>query len=178
MNLLFLVGMPAVGKSHWGKTWAKQHDYEFTDIDDHIEIRAGLSIPDIFRSVGLEGFRTLEGYVLLDAISTARAGSGKAIIATGGGTPTHGDNMGIMLRSGCVVRLTANVNTILQHIDNSNAIRPLLQNCDAASLERLREEREPYYSRAHISVAVENIRHDTFDQIINQCTNLRSPQAF
>ena len=96
MNLIFLVGMPGAGKTHWGRVWSEQHGFDFADLDEHIEAQAGLSIPEIFKGVGEQGFRVLEASVLLDSIAAAKGRD--TIIATGGGTPIFDSNMITMLR--------------------------------------------------------------------------------
>ena len=174
MSLVFLIGMPGVGKTFWGRIWAAASDYDFVDLDEDIETQAGVSIADIFCDVGEDGFRALETTVLRDTIAAARGRN--TIIATGGGTPVFSNNMDAMLESGFVVYLKADIETLLKQIAGSEVLRPLLQHSDpdAAVLEGLLKRRAPFYERAHLSVAVENLRTDTFAQILKECTSRQS----
>ena len=171
MSLIFLIGMPGVGKSHWGRIWAEASGYDFADLDDCAAAQAGMSIPEIFRSIGEEGFRALETAVLGDAIATA--GGRDTLIATGGGTPVFNNNMDLMLESGCVVYLRAGIDRLLRQITGSLTGRPLLHDAEdgVAALKALQEQRKAFYERAHISIELEKIRTDTFAQIIHQCTS-------
>jgi shikimate kinase len=58
MNI-YLIGLPASGKSTCGKELAKTLNYTFVDLDKKIERDNNTTIPDIFKE-GEEAFRTLE----------------------------------------------------------------------------------------------------------------------
>ncbi len=169
MRIVFLVGMPGAGKTHWGRLWSKAAGCTFFDLDDEVSSIAGLAIPDIFRSVGETGFRTLEAVALLDTIAAARDSS--SIIATGGGTPAFDRNMDVMLRTGCVVYLRAGIETLHRQISGSGVARPLLEvpGADPNILQSLLERRRPHYERAHFTYDVEQLHTDTFAQITEAC---------
>lgn len=59
-----LVGMPGVGKSTVGKLLAKDLELPFADSDALIVSETGQSIPEIFQTVGEEGFRRLEADII------------------------------------------------------------------------------------------------------------------
>lgn len=169
MSLIFLVGMPGVGKTFWGQTWAAQHGWGFADLDDHVTLMTGFTIPQIFTSVGEDGFRAIEAVVLEETIK----GSGRTntVIATGGGTPIYGDNMDVMRAAGCVIFLTGRMKTLLSHLKDSNMERPLLPQLSEDALEKLRDERRGYYELAHQQIEVERIGEGTFAQILEACSN-------
>ena len=81
---LFLIGMPYVGKSHWGKLLAGHYNVPFTDLDDLIEQTAGRTIPDIFSQSGEDTFRAMENQCLNNLLTTETT---PQIVACGGGTP-------------------------------------------------------------------------------------------
>ena len=56
-RLLFLIGMPAVGKTWWGKEAAKVYGLSFTDLDSYLEEREGATIAELFARYGEAGFR-------------------------------------------------------------------------------------------------------------------------
>ena len=132
-----------------------------------------MSIPDIFRSIGEGGFRTLETSILQQTIAAANRDT---IIATGGGTPVFNHNMELMLGAGCVVYIRANIDRLLEQIAGSAAVRPLLNQAPGAAgkLEALLEQRSAIYECAHISLELEKIHTDTFAQILDQCTSRQS----
>ncbi len=172
MSLVFLTGMPGAGKSFWGRNWAAQHHWAFSDLDDDVEALAGVSVSQIFASAGEEGFRAIESHVLGQTIKGA--GAVNTIIATGGGTPAFGDNLDLMLQAGCVVYLKARSRTILNHLELSAGERPLLQSLSDEAIEALLESRRPFYERAHEVVEVERIGAGTFAQILQACTDRHS----
>jgi shikimate kinase len=174
MRLIFLIGMPGAGKSYWGRIWARSAGFDFADLDEHIEAQAGVTIPYIFQSMGEDGFRALEASVLLDTIADARGRD--TVVATGGGTPVFDCNMDVMLRSGCVVYLTAEIGTLVRQLEGTELSRPLLYHLDLNedALAGMLEKRKVFYERAHVTVAVEKIGTDTFAQILEECTNRQS----
>lgn len=171
-NIIFLVGMPGAGKTYWGRVWSEQHQWSFLDLDSQVEALADVSIPQIFASVGEDGFRAIEAHALVQCIDGA--GTLNTIIATGGGTPIFGDNMDLMLAHGCVVFLSARVKTLMSHLNNSSVNRPLLADLSIEKLEALLEQRTPVYAQAHYKVEVEKITESTFAQIQKACSNRRS----
>lgn len=169
MSLVFLIGMPAAGKTFWGRAWAEQHGWAFADLDDHVVQMTGYSVPQIFKSAGEDGFRAIEAVVLEQTIKGAQRSN--TIIATGGGTPIYEDNMDVMLAAGCVVFLSAETRTLAKHLHESPEERPLLQQLSDSKLESLAKERLPFYTRAHQQIEVEKIGEATFAQILKACSN-------
>ena len=92
-----LVGMPASGKSTLGRLAAERLGREFIDTDSEIVARAGMEIPEIFRTKGEEGFRDIESEVLKDVVR--RSG---IVVATGGGAILREENVNA-LRQNCKV---------------------------------------------------------------------------
>jgi shikimate kinase len=168
-NIIFLTGMPGAGKTFWGRAWAEQYGWTFTDLDDHIVQMTGYTIPQIFKSAGEAGFRAIEAVVLEQTIKGCRHTN--TIIATGGGTPVYEDNMDIMLAAGCVVLLNAKTKSLIKRLRESPGERPLLQQLSEEALEALAEERQPFYIRAHQQIQVEKITEATFAQILEACSN-------
>ncbi|MBE2288448.1 MAG: shikimate kinase [Chitinophagaceae bacterium] len=162
---LFLIGMPYVGKSHWGKLLAGHNNVPFTDLDDFIEQTAGRTIPDIFSQSGEDIFRALEHQCLKNLLTTETT---PQIVACGGGTPCFFNNMDIMKQHGTVVWLNASIPYLLKNATSDTTTRPLIaQNEDPATrLEQLLLSRKDYYSRAHHILQVEDISLTTFDKIL------------
>ena len=78
---LAIVGYMGSGKSTVGRIVAEELSWEFVDLDAVVAERAGLSIPEIFKSSGEPHFRNLERLALLDALDGLR----ERVVACGGG---------------------------------------------------------------------------------------------
>ena len=78
-----LVGLMGVGKSTVGRRLAKELARPFADVDEQVELRAGLAIPRIFEERGEPAFRALEADVLADLLHRAEP----LVLAAGGGVP-------------------------------------------------------------------------------------------
>ena len=56
MKNIILIGMPGTGKSVVGRALARRLGYTFLDVDDRIVEQAGMTLPEILRTQGLEAF--------------------------------------------------------------------------------------------------------------------------
>ncbi len=79
-NPVVLVGLSGSGKSTVGELLARRWGIPFVDLDQEIEHAAGMSIPEIFRREGEDGFRERE----VEATRSV-APAGPVVVATGGG---------------------------------------------------------------------------------------------
>ncbi len=153
MRPVFLIGMMACGKSTLGAAVAAEGGSAFIDLDGETERIAGAGISRIFAAGGESAFAAAERSALAEVCRKE-----DVIVACGGGTPCRGDNLDMMLCSGTVVWLTADTRRMVKRIMEAPAAqRPLLADChgDAVAVEnrlnRLLEERTPYYRRAHLT---------------------------
>ncbi len=133
MENIILIGMPGCGKSTVGKMVAKQLGRVFVDADKEIVQRAGMTIPDIFRTQGESGFRRLETEVL--SILGQKSGQ---VIATGGGCVTREENYPLLHQNGTIYWLKRD----LAKLPTDG--RPLSQ---STALEQMYSVREPMYNR-------------------------------
>ncbi len=96
MNMPFLKNITLCGVKHAGKTTAanalaKLTGLPFADSDDALQVLyyhetgSDLSVREIFRTLGEEGFRRLE----MRALRNLFSGDGKKIVALGGGVLTN-----------------------------------------------------------------------------------------
>ncbi len=148
---LYLIGFMASGKTTLGKALcARFPACRFIDLDQAVETREGMSVSEIFDRRGADYFRAAESDVLRSVTSE------NAIVACGGGTPCHSDNMDYMLAHGTVVWLQAPTEVTIRRLALAPGQRPLvdalLDNRPAleAYIDRLMSERRPHYSRAHL----------------------------
>ena len=164
-QLVFVVGMPAVGKTYWGKRMAKEFNRPFADLDVFIGEQEQASVPALFAMYGEGGFREREEKYLKQLIQEAEAGT---IIGCGGGTPCYKDNMQVMKNAGTVVYLQADTAILLEHLAASDEVRPLLNNRGDAGvyLEGLLQKRKSYYEQSHFILQIADISRSTFAKIL------------
>jgi len=169
-NLIFLVGMPAVGKTTGGSKMAERHGLAFVDMDTEIEREAGKTIANIFAEQGEEAFRLMEHVQLKKIIQTATTDT---IVACGGGTPCFYNNMQLLKEAGTIIYLQADVAHLLDNLIGTDAARPLLNRLDdlALYLSQTLEQRKAVYEQAHHILPIKDISLATFDEIITSCTN-------
>lgn len=134
------------GKTTLGRALRDSAGLPFTDLDDAVEARAGMSIRRIFETDGESAFRDLERQVLRDLAGTP------GIIACGGGTPCQPGNMELMNSLGVTVWLQAPVAVLTRRLSEDGGQRPLLAGLSGDSLRdfvvgRL-ADRTRYYSQA------------------------------
>lgn len=123
---IFLIGFMGVGKTTVGQLLAQRLGRPFIDLDALIVERTGQDVPALFAARGEAGFRKEEAEALRVAART------QAVIATGGGAPTFGDNLQVMRAAGPVLLLSADTETLVSRLGTPEGLtaRPLL--ADAA----------------------------------------------
>ncbi|MCI8326932.1 MAG: shikimate kinase [Lachnospiraceae bacterium] len=140
---IYLIGFMGVGKTTVSKKMREQIKWEEVDTDRFIVSEKGMEISEIFEKFGERYFRDLETNILKKL-----AKEGGKIISCGGGVILKEENRKIMKESGTVVLLTACADTIYEHVKDGTD-RPLLNgNMNPAYIEKLMEERKPYYDLA------------------------------
>ena len=118
---IFLIGFMGCGKSTLGYTLSKKMDLQFVDLDIYIENRFHKSIKQLFNDLGEEKFRTIERNMLMEVCDFENT-----IVACGGGTPCHFDNIDLMNNKGLTVWLDANEDVLFSRlsIPSAKAKRP------------------------------------------------------
>ncbi|MBK0384203.1 shikimate kinase [Pedobacter sp. SD-b] len=146
---IFLVGFMGCGKSKMGKALASKLNKTFIDLDDLVEAKNQMSIPEMFSAYGEEGFREKEKEVLQQS-----AFADDIVIATGGGASCFFDNMEWMKNNGLTIFIDTPVKVLADRLINARVERPLVK---GKSYEELIEfiqikltERKPFYNQAHI----------------------------
>lgn len=120
MNLVF-IGMSGSGKSVFAKYCAELLDMSLTDTDEEIEKNFG-DINGLFSSGNEPFFRACEEKELLEA-----AEKSNFCISTGGGAVLNETAMRALKKSGLVVYLKCNAETLYKRLcDKNAAVRPLL----------------------------------------------------
>lgn len=147
---IVLVGLMGCGKSSVGKQLARKSKRILVDVDAKIEQAAGMKISEIFAQKGEAAFRHMECEMIFKIMQEENQ-----IVSTGGGAFQDETNRSLLLEKGVVVYLKAPVACLFERVKRDES-RPLLQNEDPfGALQRLLEQREPFYAQAHFTVTVE-----------------------
>ncbi|HEX7413274.1 MAG TPA: shikimate kinase [Bacteroidia bacterium] len=166
---VYLIGMPACGKTTIGKYLAEKTNATFIDLDEYIVAKERASIAQLFQEKGEAYFREIEHTCLKEIIETKP----RSIVALGGGTPCFYNNLNFICISGTVFYLHAAAETIFLRIKQQGTERPLFFNLSDGELKEkidlLLQQREVYYVQAHHHI---NTLHKPVDAIIEEINKL------
>jgi shikimate kinase len=144
---LVLVGLMGAGKTSVGKRLAGLLGVGFTDSDAEIVAAAGMSIPEIFATLGEPAFRDGERRVIARLLAE-RPG----VLATGGGAFIEPRTRAEIKRHATSVWLRADLDLLWDRVRDRPG-RPLLQAADPrAVLADLERRRSPIYAEADVVV--------------------------
>jgi len=163
---VFLVGYMASGKTTIGKALAEKMNFQFIDLDQYIESKEKMSVPDIFKQKGEIYFRKIEALYLKELIGSDE----NAVISLGGGTPCYGNNMEFLLHSDDVITiyLKASLMELVKRLSKDKQNRPLIAHLttEESMLEFIGKhlfERSNYYSQ---SAKTTNVNNKSTDEIV------------
>jgi shikimate kinase len=170
-RLIFLIGFMGSGKTYSGKALANQMDCPFFDLDEYMEEKYSMTISEIFNQKGEEYFRIEERKCLRDF-----GVLGKAIVATGGGTPCFFDNINWMNQHGVTIYLKTAPSILLQRLENEKTKRPLIADLSNEALSEFvnskLSERATFYEQANVVFEQETLNEDIIEQLFNQYLNI------
>jgi shikimate kinase len=142
LRRIVLTGFMGAGKTTVGRLLAARLNWDFLDLDAHLEARTALTVPEIFALHGEAHFRRLESSALVNALSRSQT-----ILALGGGTPEILTNRLLLEQTPGTVTVFLNApfptlfdRCILQELD-----RPVL--ADPVQAELRFAQRLPLYRR-------------------------------
>ena len=148
MDVIFLVGARACGKTTVGKALAKKLKLPFADTDQHLLDNAGRSVDQIVEAEGWAGFRQRESAALRE-VTNARTHGG--VISTGGGIVLAEANRVFMRQYGMVVFLDAPVEVLAERLGRNplSSQRPSLTGKGLVEeIGDVLKERRPLYEAA------------------------------
>lgn len=149
MNKIYLVGLPASGKSTTAAWLAQKLGWNHWDLDDAIVREYGKSVPQLFMDLGEEAFRNMERDELRKTQTLDQV-----VVSCGGGTAAYFDNMAFMTSHGLTVYLNPDRTLIVDRIAESRQQRPLFFGLERpqiqAKLTEILESRGVYYSQAKL----------------------------
>jgi len=138
---IVLIGMPGCGKSTVAVKLGQRLNRPVYEADAILAEKAGMPIPEIFAQYGEDHFRTLETEVLRELSKLSGA-----IISTGGGCVTRGENYPLLHQNSRIIWLRRDI----QKLDKTG--RPVSQKNDLSELYAKRRE---HYTR-FADAAVDN----------------------
>ncbi len=122
MHKVYLVGLPASGKTTIGRWLAQKMNWDFMDLDERIAQESNSTISEFFLQFGEDAFREKETQILRNTEKMS-----KLVIACGGGTAAHSDNMQWMQNHGLTVFINTDLGTIQTRIYANPQERPLFE---------------------------------------------------
>lgn len=156
---IYLIGFMGCGKTKLGKALANRMSYGFIDLDTLIETEEEMTVPEIFLSKGEDYFRQVERGLLWEIQM-----ENDIVVATGGGTPCHFDNMDFILKSGKSLYLEADAKFLYSRLKHVKDSRPVISDVKDSELEKFIEQtlakRQPFYARANARISAVNCNVD------------------
>ena len=142
LRRLVLTGFMGAGKSTIGRILAARLNWNFLDLDAHLEARTGATIPELFARHGEPRFRRFESTALVSAL-----GRSSTVLALGGGTPEDLTNRLLLEQTPgtFTVFLDAPFPVLFDRCMLQDIARPVLEDPAAAQLRFAR--RHPLYRR-------------------------------
>ncbi len=126
-----IAGFMGVGKTTTGRLLAGRLKWPFLDLDDEISRATGRSVAEIFATEGESGFRRREAVTVRKVL-----GDVPCVLALGGGTVHHGDNLANLRSAFWVVSLVAPWNHLVARIGVEDLARPLWEQAEALYRKR------------------------------------------
>ena len=147
MRTLALVGLMGAGKTSVGKRLALILGVPFVDSDHEIAEAAGMSLPEIFATLGEPAFRDGERRVIARLLADR-----PKVLATGGGAFIEPRTRAELLGGATSVWIRADLDLLWDRVRDRPG-RPLLQAPDPRTvLADLDRRRSPIYAEADITV--------------------------
>jgi XRE family aerobic/anaerobic benzoate catabolism transcriptional regulator len=153
-----LIGLRGAGKSTVGRLAARKLGWSFIELNHEVERAAGLSVTEVFKLYGQDGYRRLEQKALRSVIERP----GPVMLATGGGIVADPLTFDTLLSSFFTVWVTARPEQHMNRVRGQGDLRPMAN--DRAAMEELvaiLTSREPLYARAGATL-------DTADRSIEE----------
>ena len=146
--IITLTGFMGCGKSSVGRCLSELLCCPFMDLDTVIEEAQGRSIPEIFAADGEAAFRRMEVEALSQIIEAQQltANYDKVVVALGGGAVMTPECAELVREKTHCIYLRASVDTLVSHLENEVAGRPMLQGASLhARIEELMALRSATY---------------------------------
>jgi shikimate kinase len=146
---LALTGFMGVGKSSVGRVLADRLGRQFFDSDELVRNELGAGPETLFPAGREDDFRRYEAAVVARVV-----GSGRHVLALGGGALIDPGTRALLLREAFVVHLEVPWNELRPVLTALRPGRPLLTGRSDAEIHRLYLDRLAIYRAAHLSVII------------------------
>lgn len=137
---IFFIGFLGAGKSTLARNLGTMFHRRFVDTDRMVERQQGMSVTEIFSTLGEPEFRVFETRAL-ESLGLERS----LLVSCGGGIVETPRNIDLMREMGYCVYLDGDIDDSLRQIRRSDT-RPDFRSAEHAA--RLIEHRRPLYRRA------------------------------
>lgn len=158
---VYLCGFMGCGKTTVGKLLAKHLGKHYIDLDDYIEDKENMKIPEMFEKYGESYFREKETQALQALENTG------AVIATGGGALLSDKNGEIAKKAGIVVFIDTPFKICYNRIKDDKH-RPIAYNSTEQQLKERFDYRRPLYIKnSNLSISGKGTPMIITQRIIN-----------
>jgi len=171
MDKIILIGFRCTGKTTIGKKLAEVLNWKFLDLDVEIQKKCGKTIKEMVEEKGWDYFRKLEKEEMKKLKNIKNA-----VIALGGGSVIHQEEMEKLLNGSLVIWLYSSPEVILERIrkDKKTALqRPPLKDSDLEKeIKNVLKERIPLYEKfSHFKIDTgKKSIEEVVKKILNQMT--------
>ena len=152
LKTIVLIGMMGSGKTSVGKELAKKLNVAFIDIDQEIEKKYQMNIPEIFQTKGESFFRKIEENVSCKLIN------GKpCVISIGGGGFLNKKIRSKIKINATSIWINTSLDKIYQRLKESKNKRPLLNYKNLKkSIKEIYDKRKPVYKKANYKIQIKS----------------------
>lgn len=141
---IILGGFMGVGKSSTAAKIALYSDLKVLEMDEMIEEREGMSIPEIFEKHGEAYFRQVEADVCREISEMSGV-----VVSTGGGTLLRQSNVDELKKNGVIYVMEASPDVVCERLSHSDTERPLLkEHMNRGYISWLMKQRQDAYEQA------------------------------
>lgn len=164
-DTIALVGFMGSGKTTVGRILAKQLGYDFLEMDQMIEEREKMNIPDIFDKKGESYFREKEASLLKELF----ASEGKKVISCGGGVIENEESRRV-LSDHLTVWIYTDIGLSYSRVKNSS--RPLVRKGKKAYFDLFKRRKELYAHSSELIVANRKKMKETANRLYDEIRSI------
>ncbi len=169
MKNIILTGIMGCGKTTLGRAAAVAMNMDFIDMDEFIELRAGMTVSEIFAKYGEEGFRDMESDACREIAKMENT-----LAAAGGGVVLRKENTDCLRKTGVNIFINRPVDNIISDVDTSG--RPLLKDGAGKIRELFNKRRELYYGAADAVLDNSGGKDEALSRLTEIIRRLRAPK--
>lgn len=145
---IIIVGYMGSGKTTVSRCLERKYGFRRLEMDALIEEKAHMSISEIFRTQGEQGFRRMETDLLLKIAEKKSDADPDTVLSAGGGTVLREENRKLLKEIGEVIYLRITPEEVIARLGNDRS-RPMLNAPDRErQIREMMEYREPMYRDA------------------------------